>query len=122
MKNPDFYLASTEGYDLEEPREGKCLKRLSFEHRDDLMLVRIEPPLIGQRFGLGSQDIDTVIIGTRHKGESLFPIVRWPVYVHVARPLVADVQERSSLRDSEFETIAWAEIYPTLEAARQRTM
>ncbi len=45
MAEPDFYLASTEGYDLEVPRRCWRLDRLRTSTRTDLVLVRIDPPL-----------------------------------------------------------------------------
>ncbi|MDR2880590.1 MAG: hypothetical protein LBV29_01640 [Azoarcus sp.] len=85
MDNPDFFLASSEGYRLEEPRSCKRIKRVRSDNRDDLLLVKVEPPLIGQPYGLGGSDIDTLLFATRHKGDSLFPIMLWRVFFHVAR-------------------------------------
>lgn len=122
MDKPDFFLASSEGYRLKEPRSCKCLKRLRSDNRDDLLLVKVEPPLIGQHYGLGNQDINVLLIATRHKGESLFPIKEWPVFVHVARLLIDHPEERERIRDDEFELIAWAELYPTEIDARVKAM
>ena len=122
MDNPDFFLASSEGYRLEEPRRCKRIKRLRSNNRDDLLLVKVDPPLVGQLYGLGERDIDTLLVATRHKGDSLFPIKEWPVFVHVARLLVDHPEEREQIDDNEFESIAWAELYPTEAAARAKAM
>jgi hypothetical protein len=58
----DFYLASTEGSDMEEPRSCWRLKRIRTDNRDDLLLVKIDPPLVGQKHGLGGRDIDFVLL------------------------------------------------------------
>lgn len=121
MKQPDFYLASSEGYGMEEPRRCFAIRRIRGDSRDDYMLVRIDPPLIGQRFGMGAQDLDHVILATRHAGASLFPIRAWPVFVHVARVLVP-LEQRDLLHDGEMESIAWAELYETEAAARSKRM
>jgi hypothetical protein len=121
MMIPDFYLASSEGYGMKEPRRGFTVRRLRGDHRDDYLLARVEPPVIGQPFGLGSRDIDHLILATRHVGESLFPILRWPVFVHVARPLVP-IEDRDVLHDGEMEPIAWAELYQTEDAARAKAL
>jgi hypothetical protein len=121
MTKPDFYLASSEGYGMEEPRRGFAIRRVAGDHRDDFLLARIEPPVIGQPFGMGSRDIDHVILATRHAGDSLFPIQHWPVFVHVARPLVP-IETRDMLHDDEMEPIAWAEIYETESAARAKDL
>lgn len=122
MTAPDFYLASTEGYDLEEPRKCWRIRRLTTSHRNDLLLIRIDPPLIGQHYGLGGCDIDFVIIATRHEGATLFPITTWPVYVHVARLLIELPEGISKLQTTDFESIAWAELYKTEKDARDKTM
>ncbi len=122
MDNPDFFLASSEGYRMEEPRSCKQIKRLRSDTRDDLLLVKIEPPLIGQSYGLGGHDIDTLLVATRHKGDSLFPIKEWPVFVHVARLLIDNPEKREKIGDDEFESIAWAELYQTEDDARTKAM
>jgi hypothetical protein len=122
IKPPDFYLASTESYMLEEPRRCWQIKRLATAKRDDLMLVKIDPPLPGNTLGVREEEINLVIIATRHQGSSLFPITSWPVYVHVARPLISDPELRSRLGEDEFKSVAWAEIYRTEEDARLKVM
>jgi hypothetical protein len=113
MSEPDFFLASNEGYDLERPRRCWRVRRLRSDFRDDFLLVRIDPPLRGQKYNLGAQDIDTVILAARHVGASLFPISEWPIAVHVARTFAAVADNRAVVHDEEFESIAWAELYPT---------
>ena len=122
MCEPDFYLASAEGYGMEEPRRCWRIKRLATDNRDDLLLARIDPPLPGQKYG-EPRDIDLVLLATRHEeGSSLFPVTAWPVYVHVARPLVSDAEHREKLQAHEFQSIAWAELYRTEEDARDKLM
>jgi hypothetical protein len=122
MPPPDFYLASSEGYDMEEPRQCWQIKRVATEKRDDLLLVKINPPLIGQKFGLGDKDIDKVFLAPRHVGASLFPINQWPLFVHVARPLVDGPEDCLRFREADLELIAWAELYKTEEDARTKAM
>jgi hypothetical protein len=117
----DFFIASSEGYSMEEPRRCRMIRRLCGDHRDDYLLVRLEPPLIGQPFGLGASDIDQVVLATRHLGDSLFNVRRWPVSVHVARPLVP-LDSRDLVHDDEMEEIAWAEIYQTEQSARDKAL
>lgn len=121
MTEPDFYLASTEGYGMEEPRRCYAARRLRGDHRDDFLLVKIDPPLIGQKYGMGGKDLDEVIVATRHKGASLFPVREWPVFVHVVRVLVP-VEGRDLLHDHEIESIGWAELYETEADARSKRM
>lgn len=120
--NPDFYLASTEGYGMEEPRSCWRIHRVSTPSRNDLLLIKISPPLPGQKYGLGGVDLETVLVATRHEGASLFPVNEWPLYVHVARALVENVAERDSLSEDEFVSIGWAELYPSEETARAKAI
>ena len=122
MTEPDFYLASTEGYGMEAPRRCWRVKRLANDSRDDLLLIRIEPPLLGQKYGLGGRDIDLVLVATRHQGASRFPISEWPVYVHVARPLINAPEARETIHPNEYQSIAWGELYRTEDDARVKAM
>ena len=121
MMPADFYIASSEGYQMECPRRCEAIKRLRGEDRDDYLLIGIDPPLNGQVFGLGARDLDQVIVATRHRGDSLFPINRWPVFVHVARLLVP-YEGQDVVRNDEVESFAWAELYPTEKAARAKVI
>lgn len=107
---------------MSEPRKAYYVTRLAGDKRDDYMLIRIDPPLIGQKYGRGGQDIDQVILAARFKGDTLFPPKKWPVYVHVARPLIDNPERRRRISDSELEEIAWAELYKTEEDARVKAM
>ena len=112
-------MASSEGYGMDVPRRCLAIKRLRGESRDDYLLINIDPPLPGQAFGLGDQNIKQIVVATRHQGESLFPIVHWPVYVHVAR-LLRPCGDQKELEEVDLQNIAWAELYPTEEAARAK--
>ncbi len=73
-------------------------------------------------FLLASSEGYMLLLATRHVGDSLFPIQRWPVFVHVAGPLVENPEHREVIHDSQFEPIAWAELYQTSEDARLKKM
>ena len=120
MIKPDFYLSSSEGYNLEEVRKVFIIKQLRGLHRNDFLLVLLEPAIIGQNYGLGGTDISEVVLVPRLVGESLAPIIRWPVSVHVARPLVGDLAKKGTISDDEIKLIAWAEVWPTEEDARRK--
>ena len=122
MIDPEFYLAASEGYDLEAPRACRRLKRVATASRDDLLVVEIDPPLIGQKFGLGDGMIRHVIVAPRHQGSSLFPISEWPMFVHVARLLTDNLEHLDKLEECDFESIAWAELYRTENDAIMKSM
>lgn len=120
---PDpFFLSSSEGYGLDAPHRCTPIRRLRTEGRDDLLLVRVEPPLLGQLYGLGNEEIVYLVIAPRHAGVSLFPVSEWPASVHVARILVTAPEACLRLDQSEIEEIAWAEIYPDEDTARHNAL
>jgi hypothetical protein len=48
------------------------------------MEVRINPPLKGLNIPGVPSELDAFVLASRNKGENLFQIKDWPVYVHVA--------------------------------------
>ena len=109
-ETPDFYLTSSEGYGLEEIRACFKARRLLASHPDGYLLCEIDPPILGQGFGLGSRDIHQVVLASRHVGYSIFNISEWPSYVHVAW-LPTDVGEKFSLSAGDVTEIGWGELY-----------
>jgi hypothetical protein len=117
LQSPQVFLASTEGYGLEEPRAVRTLQRLSYEQRDDLLLVELDPPLVGQLYGLGDKDVAHVVLATRYKEDDLFEIQKWPVHVHVAR--LTSRLEGDHIPSGGLDEIGWGELYPSKEEAHQ---
>jgi len=117
--SPDFYLASAEGYGkFEEPRRAYRIKRLNGDVRDDYLLIRVSPPVIGQPYGLGAKDIEYLVVCTRFKGDTLFPINDWPAHVHIVWPRGDDIISRDVIHNDELHSMAWGELYRTEEEAR----
>ena len=112
MSAPDFYLASTDSEVLEEPRRCWRIKRVATGHRDNLLMTRIDPPIPPLKYW-DNLSINLVLLATRHRGASLFPINEWPVYVHVARPLVDNPESRDRFLEGEFASMLWGELYRT---------
>jgi hypothetical protein len=104
------------------PRRCWCLKRLGTGKRNDLLLVRIDPPLSAMSDMPPGIDLSLVILATRYVGNSLFPVNKWPLDVHVALPLVTELERRETLRADEFKSVAWAELYRTEEDAQRKGM
>lgn len=123
MKPPDFYLALTESSLFAEPRRCWRVKRLKTATRRDLLLIKVDPPLRARELSLDmANDLDLFVVATRFRASSLFPITSWPVYVHVARVLVENVADRDTLKKGQYESIAWAELYRTVEDALLKRM
>ena len=82
------------------------------------MLVEIDPPVIGQHYGLGSKDITNLILSSRHEGFTLFPVKEWPCHVYVARILDDAIPKTTSFTRDQVEVIAWGMIFRTLDEAK----
>lgn len=114
---PDFYLFSNEGYHLDDQiRACFKLKRLYGSNPHGYLLCAMDPPLIGQIFGLGGQDIHQVILAIRFEGDSLFPVSNWPCYVHVARSLINLDGTIDQIEKTDMELIAWAALYDSRDS------
>jgi len=114
----DFFLTTAgELEGLAAPRACRVLGRLKDQIRDDHMLIEIEPPLIGQDYGLGSRDILNLLISARHERVSLFPITEWPGHVHVSRILDETPMRTLFFTTEQIEVIAWGTIFRTREEA-----
>jgi hypothetical protein len=95
------------------------LASIRSETRDDLRLVSIDPPVLGQDYDLGACDIDTVVIAPRREGQSLEQVHRsWPVAVYVLL-LSVPYSGQSEIPDADMRLVAWAEIYPSGAALRE---
>jgi hypothetical protein len=114
----DFYLTTAgESEKLAVPRACWLKGRLKDCVRDDCMLIRIEPALVGQGFGLGDKDIFDLIISPRFDGGSLFPITEWPNHVYVARILDEEIMKTLVIRSDQAELIAWGMLFKTFDEA-----
>lgn len=118
MATPDFFLSAAGEFEpLSAPRACWTVGRLSDLQRDDYMLVAINPPLLGQLFGLGDNDVALLILSTRHQGQTLFPISEFPAYVYVARMLDDTIVTTMRFTADEVELIAKATLYRSFDEA-----
>jgi hypothetical protein len=111
----DFYLCLNEG--AGEPRACWCKGRLRDSYRDDWMLVAIEPPVIGQPYGLGGEDIYHLLLATRHQGQGLFPVSQWPAHVYVLRMLNQSILHQREFSSTQTQLIEWGLVFRTYEEA-----
>ncbi len=59
---PDAYLTSGEEVFWSEPREARQLQPFDGSEPRGLLGLRLDPPAIGQSFGLGGRNIDLVVV------------------------------------------------------------
>ncbi len=112
---PDFYLNSNWTVYLEGVRACWNIARLRAPHRDDLMLIKVDPPLYGRGYGLAQPEISLILVATPHMSRSLFPVKQWPVVVYVARLVSPPELLRDTLERADYEYLTQAILYPTRE-------
>jgi hypothetical protein len=118
---PAFYLTTAGEYKLlSKPRACRFIRRLHDVNRDDYMLVSIDPPLIGQSFGLGGDDVTKLLLSSRHQGLTLYPVSKWPTYVYVARVVDPKVLGAESFTREQVQLIAWGMVFDDLPKANER--
>jgi hypothetical protein len=79
---PRCWLSSGEDVFWSEPRACYRLASLEGPNGRDVLVLRIDPPAIGQAFGSG-QDIDVMAVTPAHTGLSVDPLSPLPFDVHV---------------------------------------
>ena len=117
IEQPDFYLTSSEHRSLKDVYACYKTRRLTNGHPDGYMLCEIKPAIVGQPYRLGAEDLDYILIASRHAGHSIFAVAEWPVYVHVARVAVGLAVDQFTISKNDIETIGWAEIYDSSQSA-----
>lgn len=116
--NHIFFLTTVGEYlGLTDPRECVVLNRVKGYNRDDYALVKITPPLSGQGFGLGGEEIEVLLLATVLKGETLFSINKWPVYVYVGRIKDKSVFVNLTFELGQVDLIAKGVLYRTFDEA-----
>lgn len=113
MKPTTYYLSSLDSVSFAETRECVFTKKLAFTSGKECILAKVDPPVIGQRYGLGGKDIEYLFLASRHEGEPLDPIKSFPCFVFIARPLVPDLEAKEAIDKEDLEIIAWGEVYRT---------
>jgi len=116
---PDFFLGSSEHRgEWSLPRACWIQARINDDNGGEYLLVRINPPVIGQTYGLGEHDIADLIIAPHCSGATLFPLSRFPLPVYVYRILDRAIADDFSFNPSRVEMVAWCEIYRKEEDAK----
>jgi hypothetical protein len=115
--NQHFFLsAAGESIELAKPRECWEINRMRIAARDDYMLISMEPPY-RQPLGIGYRDIYKLIIATRFKGYSLYPITSWPCDVSVFLTTGENIAAASDFKPDQIQCVAWAMLFRTLAEA-----
>ncbi len=113
-KIPDFWISAAGEFrgDLALPRACYFEAVVANMFSRQCMLVRVEPPVIGQPYGLGAEDIHRLLLSERY-GTSL-SIERLAVQTHVFVYRILDQSDAAAARlssESQVVMIAWAAIF-----------
>ena len=117
MKKKRYYLSSLDSYVLETIRTCDFLAFMCFATGKKCVLARVDPPIPAQQFGI-AEDITKVVLANRHEGDSLSNILEFPCFVHVARPLISDIEKKDYITKSDVENIGWGELYRSRSDAK----
>lgn len=110
MNNIDFFLSSSDYNGFEVPRACSIIKEVNIpEFSGKGLLVEISPPIIGQAYGFGGNDIHRLILTPRFEGVSLSAIHEWPCHVHILCSAVINEEDFSDSKN--ILKIAWGQIY-----------
>ena len=111
MKKVDFYLYSSEFHGFETPRACSIVKDVDIPvFSGKGLLVEVEPPIMGQPYGFGGDDIHLIVLTPRFQGVSLSAIREWPCHVHIlCSSIIANGEDFPDARS--VLNLAWGEIY-----------
>jgi hypothetical protein len=85
---------------------------MSSELRDDLALVEVEPPLPRQVYDT-TQEISWLILASRLKGTTLFPVSEWPLSVYICRLKGESEPGSEAIIAEDLAILDWGEIQQT---------
>lgn len=112
MTGETVYLSSLESVRFEPVRKCVFLETLMFDTGKAAARVALHPGVSGQDFDY-PDDIDTVILTTRHEGASISPIEEYPCFVFICVPRSRFGNIQTPIRADDLQIIGWGELYRT---------
>jgi hypothetical protein len=117
IRAKSFFLTTAREYrPLTTPRQCWEELRMVDSVRNDYMLVRIEPSFRDERSV--PKEIDRLILSTRLKQYSLYPITEWPCRVYVIRIVDESILQTAQFTREQVEIIAWGTVFQTRKQAQ----
>jgi hypothetical protein len=111
-----YYLSSLESVKFEPTRKCEFLARLRLTTGKPCVLVRISPTVCLQEYNL-TDDVDTLVLVSRHEGHDITAIQTFPFFVFIARALIDNIQDSEVISKDNLQILAWGELYRTKEDA-----
>jgi hypothetical protein len=113
MQGPvSLYLSSLESERFEPIRTCEFVSEVAFASGKVGVVVRLDPPVVGQDFGTGA-DLSLFVLVARFANESVSPVSSFPCFVHIALPHPDWDTASEFISVSELQSIAWGELYRT---------
>lgn len=117
MRNPDFYLSSSEGYNLSLPRKCYVVRKVESEYSKNLLLIDVEPPVdVSKYYGSHFSSLSRLLLAPRHRGDSLETLNDVPISVFVI-VVTENTQDFEFVKLQYQQVIAWGEIYSSYKDA-----
>lgn len=117
MQAPEvFFLSSLESYRFKPVRTCRMVREVVFDTGKVGMVVRLEPPVLGQEFNSGV-DLNRFVLSTRFVGESISPISSFPCFVHIALPIPGWNDTAETVSATDLQVVGWGELYRTADDA-----
>jgi len=110
-----LFLSSYEYETFENPREILLFRKEIIDNRN-ILVVEVDRPIIGQKYGLLDNDIQTLYLVNRINEDAFDKFNLFPIDVHVLIPKSINKLKPSSL--SDMQNIAWACLYDNEKDAR----
>ena len=115
---PRCYLTSGEDVFWSEPRACQPLGATTVASPErQVLVIRIAPPAIGQRFGLGGDDIEVIAVSPAHEGGTVEPLGELPLDVHLLLLEQPWGGDPSALRREHLRNVARGRLVATREEA-----
>ena len=111
-----YYLSSLDSLKFGQTRKCEVIKSLRMTTGKECVLVKVTPPVPMQEYNL-VDDLDTLILTSRHAGQDLLASNTFPVFVFITRLLKGDAEYLDTISKDDLEILAWGEIYRTQDDA-----
>ena len=118
VEQPHWWLGSNEHPYWATPRSVTVRRRLTGPGGRVAVVVELDPPAQSVH---DDEPRSRWLLTTRYAGDSLDHVDRGPVDVHVLRPKDDSLLQGDQFVEGAVTIEAWAELYPTREAAAATT-
>lgn len=119
--NPEEVILASKEHrgDWARVRRASLRGKLSDTEGRSYLWVRVDPPVIGQTYGLGQDDITDLLLSPHFEGDSLFPISKFPTHVYIYRSTDNSITPEQPLSRDTLILEAWGELYETRDQAEE---